>query len=155
MKMKYTVGISLIVFSVFMIGVFGWGFLSKQQTEANLNSQTQNNSTNSSSSSSSNQTQPQNSTQPDNSTSNTNGSQSVTKASVATHNKASDCWIIISGNAYNVTKFLDVHPGGADVIIQYCGKDATSAFNTQGGRGRSHSSRAQQLLQDYLVGPVQ
>jgi cytochrome b involved in lipid metabolism len=78
----------------------------------------------------------------------------ITAAEVAKHNKPSDCWIIISGNVYDVGSYLALHPGGTDVIVPFCGRDATQAFNTQGGRGR-HSSRATTELQKHLVGPLQ
>ncbi|KAH8664833.1 cytochrome b5-like heme/steroid binding domain-containing protein, partial [Ilyonectria robusta] len=38
------------------------------------------------------------------------------------HSTRSSCWIIISGNAYDVTDFLDHHPGGANVILRLAGK---------------------------------
>lgn len=141
--MKKVVTISVIVFLLFMGGVFVYGFVNKQQSEANI----QNNTT---------QSQPSGSSQNQNQSSSQPSSQSVTTAQVAQHNTPNNCWIIIHGNAYNVTNFLDQHPGGADVIIPYCGKDATTAFDTQGGRRRgSHSSSAMQLLQTFLIGSVQ
>lgn len=77
----------------------------------------------------------------------------LTAAEVQKHNSASDCWIIISNNVYNVTQYLNIHPGGADQIIPYCGKDATAAFQTQGGQG-SHSAEADQQLIPLLVGKL-
>jgi hypothetical protein len=35
------------------------------------------------------------------------------------------CWVIIKGEVYDVTNFLDHHPGGAAIILKYAGKDAT------------------------------
>lgn len=35
------------------------------------------------------------------------------------------CWVIIKGEVYDVTDFLDDHPGGPDIILKYGGKDAT------------------------------
>jgi cytochrome b involved in lipid metabolism len=35
------------------------------------------------------------------------------------------CWVIIKGQVYDVTNFLDDHPGGAAIILKYGGKDAT------------------------------
>lgn len=75
----------------------------------------------------------------------------ITTALVATHNTSGDCWIIVSNNVYAVSGYLNSHPGGRSIIIPYCGKDATRAFDTQGGQG-SHSSSASRQLSAYLVG---
>jgi cytochrome b involved in lipid metabolism len=55
----------------------------------------------------------------------------ITVAQVATHNKATDCWIIIKSNIYDLTSYIQQHPGGAGVLTNLCGKDASSAFETQ------------------------
>lgn len=36
----------------------------------------------------------------------------VTHAELAKHNKINDGWIAIRGNVYNVTRYMDFHPGG-------------------------------------------
>lgn len=82
-----------------------------------------------------------------------NSSISLTSAEVATHNNTSNCWLIISNNVYNVTNYLVAHPGGVSAISPYCGKEATQAFQTQGGGG-SHSSTAYSKLNSYLVGSI-
>ena len=70
------------------------------------------------------------------------------------HNSASDCWIQINGNVYDVTNYLNEHPGGAGFILPYCGgPDATEAFITKGGRG-AHSTRAENLHTQMLVGAL-
>jgi len=84
-------------------------------------------------------------------TTNTSG---ITSAQFAKHNTASDCWIKINGNAYNMTNYLKAHPGGASAITPYCGKgDATAAFDTKGGQG-SHSPKAESLLTNYFLGKI-
>ena len=50
---------------------------------------------------------------------------SFTRSEVAQHNTDSDCWVIVSDKVYNVTTFLDDHPGGKRAIMMYAGKDAT------------------------------
>jgi cytochrome b involved in lipid metabolism len=53
-----------------------------------------------------------------------------TAAEVAEHKTKNDCWTINSGKVYDITSFLDIHPGGADKIIQACGKDSTALFQS-------------------------
>jgi len=48
---------------------------------------------------------------------------------VKKHNKDSDCWVILHGEVYDVTKFLNDHPGGKKAIMLYAGKDATTEFD--------------------------
>ncbi|KAG9042290.1 Cytochrome b2, mitochondrial precursor [Serendipita sp. 407] len=47
---------------------------------------------------------------------------------VKRHNTAESCWVIINGIVYDVTEFLDVHPGGRHVILKAAGTDATRLF---------------------------
>lgn len=48
-------------------------------------------------------------------------SKSFTVEEVAKHNTANDCWIIVEGQVYDVTKFLKEHPGGSKVILKLAG----------------------------------
>ncbi|EIN06546.1 hypothetical protein PUNSTDRAFT_121723 [Punctularia strigosozonata HHB-11173 SS5] len=47
---------------------------------------------------------------------------------VAQHNSRESCWIIVHGKVYDVTEFLDDHPGGSKIILKYAGKDATAEY---------------------------
>lgn len=40
----------------------------------------------------------------------------------AEHVTTSSCWIGLFGKVYDVTSFLDDHPGGDDVIIDHAGE---------------------------------
>eukprot|EP00662_Eupelagonemidae_sp_cell21_P057593 gene57593-biopygen112038 len=53
-----------------------------------------------------------------------------TTAVVATHADAVSCWVIIDGNVYDVTTWMNgAHPGGKAPILSQCGGDAAAAFN--------------------------
>lgn len=82
-----------------------------------------------------------------------NVSVTLTNNEIAKHNSASDCWIIIQNSVYNVTQYLNLHPGGSDRIIPFCGQDASSAYATKGGQG-SHSSSASQDLALLKLGQL-
>ena len=53
---------------------------------------------------------------------------SFTAEEVAKHCKEGDAWVIVKGNVYDVSAFLDEHPGGKTVLLKECGKDATKKF---------------------------
>lgn len=53
----------------------------------------------------------------------------ISAAEVAKHNTRESCWIIVHGHAYDVTEFLDDHPGGSKIILKYGGKDATEEYD--------------------------
>ncbi|CAN7101797.1 hypothetical protein BRARA_F02980 [Brassica rapa] len=72
-----------------------------------------------------------------------------TLAEVSQHTSNQDCWIVIDGKVYDVTKFLDDHPGGDEVILTSTGKDATDDFEDVG-----HSSTAKAMLDEYYVGDI-
>ena len=51
------------------------------------------------------------------------------RSEVGKHFSRQSCWIVVHEQAYDVTRFLDSHPGGAAVILKYAGQDATKAFD--------------------------
>lgn len=78
------------------------------------------------------------------------------KADVAKHASASDCWTIVDGSVYNITSYIPQHPGGVAQITQACGVDATDMFNGMGaaGRNHTHSGDAQDILHSMQVGKL-
>ncbi|BFZ61783.1 hypothetical protein YB2330_002859 [Saitoella coloradoensis] len=69
---------------------------------------------------------------------------------VAKHNNKESCWVIISGNAYDVTDFLPDHPGGANIILRYAGRDATEEYDPIHPPGTIEES----LPKEKHLGPV-
>ena len=56
-------------------------------------------------------------------------SKSFTPAEVAAHNNADKgMYIIVDSSVYDVTKFVDEHPGGAKILKRVAGKDASKQF---------------------------
>ncbi|KAI5476162.1 hypothetical protein MNV49_000380 [Pseudohyphozyma bogoriensis] len=48
---------------------------------------------------------------------------------VEAHNSKTDAWIVIEGGVYDVSSFLDDHPGGKQILLKSAGKDSTEAFH--------------------------
>jgi len=71
----------------------------------------------------------------------------VTLAELRANNHKKCLWVLVHGKVYDVTKFLDEHPGGDEVILAESGQDATEAFEDVG-----HSDEARELLPGMLVG---
>ncbi len=82
-------------------------------------------------------------------------SKTLTLAEVAAHDREEDCYLIIgnerTGGAkvYDVTKYLDEHPGGDAVLLELAGKYADDMFEDIG-----HSMNARQQLKEFLVGTL-
>jgi len=81
------------------------------------------------------------------------GTITLTQAEITRHNQDGDCWIIVDDNVYNVSRYLQVHPGLATTIWPYCGRDGTVGYDTKDA-GRPHTRTADSLLTQYLLGPV-
>lgn len=58
-------------------------------------------------------------------------------AEVQSANTAQKCWTVIRGKVYNLTSYINAHPGGEANIMQVCGKDGTATFDAQhSGQGK-------------------
>ncbi|XP_010001253.1 PREDICTED: cytochrome b5 reductase 4 isoform X1 [Chaetura pelagica] len=71
----------------------------------------------------------------------------VTEDELAKHNKKEDCWICIRGFVYNVTPYMEYHPGGEDELMKAAGADGTDLFD-QVHRWVNYES----MLKECLVG---
>eukprot|EP01083_Nonionella_stella_P145432 455724_1 len=73
----------------------------------------------------------------------------VTVEDVAGHHTEDDIWIIIDARVYDITTWLDDHPGGSDVLMDVAGKDGTQEFED-----RMHTDTAREIMKKYLVASV-
>lgn len=85
---------------------------------------------------------------------------SWTADEVAQHSSKSDCWTIIADSVYNLTTFINRHPGG-DEILRACGTDATMLFTSRQtndgqpiGSGFPHSQTAYEQLAEFKIGTL-
>lgn len=76
----------------------------------------------------------------------------LTRRVVQHHNAPNDAWVIVRGGVYDVTTFLESHPGGADVLRDSLGGDATKAMGDDGVH--AHSAYAYKLLEKYRIGTL-
>ncbi|KAH7198384.1 FMN-dependent dehydrogenase-domain-containing protein [Fusarium flagelliforme] len=53
----------------------------------------------------------------------------VSLEEVKQHNTAEDCWIAIHSKVWDITHFINQHPGGPDVLLNSAGSDATEIYN--------------------------
>jgi len=65
---------------------------------------------------------------------------------VRKHCSKNDAWLVIDDCVYDVTQFVEKHPGGDSIFIGL-GKDATNSF-----RKLKHSQNAINLLTHYQIG---
>jgi cytochrome b involved in lipid metabolism len=56
----------------------------------------------------------------------------------------------VNTNVYNLTSWINSHPGGSRAILGMCGKDATTAFlNQHGGQKRPEQELATFFIGNY------
>ncbi|XP_058115320.1 cytochrome B5-like protein isoform X2 [Magnolia sinica] len=71
-----------------------------------------------------------------------------TKAEVSLHNTRTDCWIIIKDKVYDVTPYVEEHPGG-DAILVHAGDDSTEGFF-----GPQHATRVFDMVDEFYIGDL-
>jgi hypothetical protein len=76
-------------------------------------------------------------------------SKTFTRAEVAKHNTEDSTWFIIDTVVYDVSEFVDAHPGGEAVLRQVAGTDATVAFYNL------HRHEALQKYADLAIGTIE
>lgn len=74
----------------------------------------------------------------------------ISSSEIASHNTSKSCYVTLGSNVYDVTSFLDDHPGGGDLILTYGGKDVEQIMNDE--ISHIHSEAAVEVLNDLLCG---
>lgn len=72
-----------------------------------------------------------------------------TREEIQNRNSKQDAVFIINNEVYNVTSFLDDHPGGHEVLLNVAGKDASEDFDDVG-----HSTDAKEMMKKYIIGEL-
>lgn len=80
--------------------------------------------------------------------------QGYTLAEIAQYNTTSSCWMAVDGKVYDVTSYINRHPGGSASIASGCGTDATEIFFERPSDGESHSNNAVRQLEQYYIGKL-
>lgn len=71
-------------------------------------------------------------------------------ADVAKANTPENCYSAINGIVYNLTAWINKHPGGDRAILSLCGKDGSSAFNGQHGG----ENKPEKVLAGFEIGKL-
>lgn len=74
----------------------------------------------------------------------------MSAAEVAKHNTKKDIWVTLyQRKVYDVSNFIGEHPGGADIILPYAGKDITGIMADV--VSHVHSESAYEMLDDDML----
>lgn len=116
MYMKKILSIIAVVIAFFAVVVLGWYYFSfKKYAPVTYVTETENGTTTINTATGTS----------------TPGSPTYTMETVATHNTAASCYSVIAGNVYDLTLWVNMHPGGKQPILMLCGKDGTIQFESK------------------------
>ena len=74
----------------------------------------------------------------------------ITSQEVQKHASSQDCWSVVNGQVYNLTTYVNSHPGGAALISSICGKDGSAAFSGQHAGATTPAS----VLSAFAIGQL-
>lgn len=52
----------------------------------------------------------------------------VSMSEVSRHNRMDDAWVVLHGVVYDITSYLQYHPGGEEILLECAGQDVTKEF---------------------------
>ncbi|WLD57505.1 hypothetical protein NFC81_12400 [Salinispirillum sp. LH 10-3-1] len=82
------------------------------------------------------------------------GQRVISASELAQNDSAESCWKEINGRVYDITAYIPNHPTPERVIVAWCGKESTEAWDAIGG-GRGHSAGAAAMLANYQIGVLE
>ncbi|QSS54946.1 inositolphosphorylceramide-B C-26 hydroxylase [Histoplasma capsulatum var. duboisii H88] len=71
-------------------------------------------------------------------------------AELKSHTTAKSCYVTRGSKVYDVTSFVNDHPGGGDLILDYAGQDVSEIMRDI--PSHEHSEAAYEILEDHHVG---
>lgn len=75
-----------------------------------------------------------------------------TPTDIAAHRTAKSCYVTLGRKVFDVTSFIDDHPGGGELILEYAGKDVAEIMGDV--ISHQHSEAAYEILEDCFIGLV-
>jgi 4-hydroxysphinganine ceramide fatty acyl 2-hydroxylase len=76
----------------------------------------------------------------------------ISPVDIATHNSAESCYVTIGREVFDITDFVNDHPGGAGLILDHGGKDVKATMEDE--LSHRHSDAAYEILEEHLIGFV-
>ena len=77
---------------------------------------------------------------------------SYSASEVARHNSKESLWVVNKDKVYDVTDFVQRHPGGEEVLQEYAGQNVSEIMSRIDPH--QHSPAAYQILQKYYIGEL-
>jgi len=74
----------------------------------------------------------------------------IPSADVKSRNTADSCYVTLGTKVYDITPFLEDHPGGGELIVEYGGKDVSEILGDE--ISHKHSEAAYEILDEHLIG---
>lgn len=133
MKKKLYLGVGIILVLIITVSVFGYSMFNRYAptsyvVETNTGTTTVNSTTGGV----------------------TAGAKTFTLADIATHKDATSCYSVISGVAYDLTMWVNLHPGGKKAILSLCGTDGTERFMNKHHGG----AKFMEILARFKIGTL-
>lgn len=69
---------------------------------------------------------------------------------VAKHNSAASCWIYVGDKVYDITAWLDRHPGGKEHLLLAAGRDCTDLFPSY----HPFTDKPEAVLRKFEIGTI-